>query len=158
MDKMDKGTPLGGKKAKTLVFPDDGDEIEKTKRSTTSKTNELVARLINEWNFVDTELARTFANNGVAEALFALEQDKNVKISEDDPLLIISVDLENLNSIAYVNQGNGAPPVLPANYTAPPHALGTFIGTLPGVQEKGGGSYLIFLVDTLGSLIESHLF
>ena len=59
--------------------------------------------------------------------------------------------------MGYFSHGNygvgvALPDPLPPNYVAPPYALGSLIASLPGVTEKGGGSYMLFLVDTFESL------
>jgi hypothetical protein len=112
--------------------------------------------LVEDWGFSD-ELALRFQACGAARRLIELAAG-GFQISEGDPLLVGVVDAADADSAAYASQGNyglaagrpgclawpgGAAPALgaplPAGVAAAhPHALASFIRSMPGVVDKAG--------------------
>jgi hypothetical protein len=122
--------------------------------------------LVEDWSFPE-ELARQFQDCGAAGWLIELAAG-GFEISEGDPLLVGVVNVADADSVAYASQGNyglaagspghlpwpgGAAPALgaplPAGVAAaPPHALASFIRSMPGVVDKADGvSGLVFYVE-----------
>jgi hypothetical protein len=108
----------------------------------------------------DPELLDLCRKNGVASALQDLKNE-GFTCSEEDPLLILVVDVNNPASVAYAQSGNyglaqnhpaalnwpgGQPPAQLVHGVAalPPGALGKFIANVPGVVDKSGGNNCVF--------------
>lgn len=118
----------------------------------------LLKKLVEDWKFRDTDLARRFAANGIAKALIKLEED-GFQCSESDPLLIISVDLTNNDSIGYFNEGNyGIAATTNGHLPGPnvgqqgPRAVGEFLNAYEGVEDKSGGGLTILYFEAMGTL------
>jgi hypothetical protein len=132
---------------------------EQTKQDAERRSEKLLAnKLVEEWSFEDSDLAHRFARNGIAKVLLKLEKDR-FKCSEFDPLLIISVDLNDVDSIGYFNEGNyGIAPTTSGHLAGPnvgqqgPNAVGAFLNNYPGVQDKSGGDLTVLYFDSFGTV------
>lgn len=130
------------------------------------KTKERVVEVLtkrlmeSDFHFQDENLARSFAKNGVAKTLLKLEKDR-FKISEKDPLLIISVEVDVADSIGYYNEGNyGIAPATAGHLAGPippsgqqgPCAVGKFLDSYEGVRDLSGGDKTVLFFPSFGLL------
>ncbi len=115
----------------------------------------------------DRDSATAYHLCGGAKELVCLLHS-GFKFSKSDPLLLLTPDLNNADSVHYFNNENfglpgglewpeGAPPALgaalPARIdTTPPHDLGRFVSQQQGVQDKSRGAFMLFYVDSLENL------
>ena len=121
----------------------------------------VVNKLVKKWKFSDADLARRFARNGIGKALLELDKD-GFQYSESDPLLIISVDfLTDDESTGYFNQGNYGIAAaidghlarrIPDNEQQGPNAVGEFLNSFVGVQDKSGGDLTVLHFDSMGTM------
>jgi hypothetical protein len=167
MGKMGKDLSIGKRKHQVGGMP----RAKKKKRAAEKKkrplqpkervVEALTKRLMkSDFNFQDENLARSFANNGVAKTLLKLEKD-GFHISEKDPLLIISVEMDDDDSIGYFNRGNYgirattdghlAGPI-PADKEEGPCAVGEFLAGYVGVKDLSGGDKTVLFFQNMGLL------
>jgi hypothetical protein len=133
-----------------------------TTAAETKEEHRLTQQLVDDWHFSDADLARTFVRNGIAKVLRKLEKD-GFTCSESDPLLIISVDWNDDDSVGYFNEGNygiaaATPGHLPAPLPAPnvrhpgPCAVGRFLHSYEGVEDTSGGDLTVLYFASLGTM------
>ena len=124
-------------------------------------------RLKFEFQFPE-DLAVLYSTCGTGMDLLTAKDERNLKISDDDPLLLIAFDVADDNAVRYFQGGNfnlpvgvpgalpwpgGGPPALGAAMphgvaAGLPNALGSFVAMQPGVCERSGGHYTLFCVSS----------
>mmetsp|Transcript_95518 Transcript_95518/g.116988 ORF Transcript_95518/g.116988 Transcript_95518/m.116988 type:complete len:204 (+) Transcript_95518:53-664(+) len=124
-----------------------------------------IQRLKLEFQF-PPDLAVLFSACDTGMDLLTAKDEGTLKISDDDPLLLIAFDMADDNALRYVQGGNfnlpvgvpgalqwpgGGPPppgaAMPHGVAAGlPNALGAFVAMQPGVNERSNGHYTLFYV------------